>query len=131
MASWNDAVKSAQRFFAAPEFKKAMTRVCTGRSRIVNSLGAPAFDFDRNGWSAFYTIAPLGKLGMRYRDKVWKQQKRLKKGLRLLVAEEDIALPRVLNSKGDLHVVGAGLNTISKKFLPPLRLISGLFTIPA
>lgn len=114
MDSWNEAVKAAQSYFRTEAFKKSYASRQAGAKRIVAALRAPVFDFGRDGWREFYSIGSLGKLDERYRDKVWKHQKRLKNALRKLVTEGEGALPRVVEGGGDLHVGGVGLNTISK-----------------
>ena len=56
----------------------------------------------------------MGQLDERYRDKVWTKQRTLKIALRNLATRPEATPPRVLNPTGDLHVLGAGLNTFSK-----------------
>lgn len=114
MASLDEAVKAATRYFATNKFEISYGKRKAGAREIKKALNAPAFDFNKFGWHQFYTIPELGQLDERYRDKVWKHQKRLKNALRKLVADGEVALPSVLNSDGNLHVLGAGLNTISK-----------------
>lgn len=114
MASWEEAIKAAKKYFASKSFPGSYKDRQDGAKRIKNVLKAPDFDFDKFGWHQFYTVAPLGQLDERYRDKVWKKHVRLKKALKELVTNPESGLPRVLNPDGDLHVPGAGLNTISK-----------------
>ena len=114
MASWQDATKAAKKYFASKGFPRSYKDRQDGAKRIKDVLNAPEFNFDKFGWHLFYTVAPLGQLDERYRDRVWKNQQRLKKALRQLAKNPESALPRVLNRDGDLHVPGAGLNTISK-----------------
>lgn len=107
-------LKAATRYFATSKFEISYAKRKAGANEIKKVLNAPSFNFDEFGWHQFYTIPELGQLDERYRDKVWKHQKRLKNALRKLVADGEVALPSVLNSNGNLHVLGAGLNTISK-----------------
>jgi hypothetical protein len=55
----------------------------------------------------------LGHLDERQRDKVWKQQKRLKDALRAVVTDGENVLPQVVDRGGKLHVGGVGMNTVS------------------
>ncbi len=110
MGRWNEAVKMAQTYFSSAAFQNNRASRQALAKQIVEALRAPAFDFDRDGWNKFYSVSFLGRLDPRHRDKVWKQQKRLKTALRKLVAEGESVLPRVVDKGGDLHVSGAGLN---------------------
>jgi hypothetical protein len=114
MVSWDEAVATAHKYFASSEFKAAYVEREKGATEINEALNAPDYDFDKNSWYQFYRISALGQLDGRSRSKIWKYQKRLKNGLRKLVTGRHDALPSVLNSDGQLHVPGAGLNTISK-----------------
>ena len=111
---WNKAVETAQTYFRTEAFEKSYASRQAGAKQIVKALRPPAFDFDRDGWNTFYSVRSLGHLDERQRDKVWKQQKRLKTALRKVVTEGENALPQVVDRGGKLHVGGAGLNTVSK-----------------
>ena len=114
VAEWKTAVKAAQWYFTTTRFKESYGKRKTGAEQILIALNAPSFDFDRDGLHAFFRIRPLGFLDPRYRDKLWKLQRRFKKALKAIATNPESALPRVLNPDGDLHVPGAGLNTITK-----------------
>jgi HKD family nuclease len=114
MASWEEAVKAARKYFATTQFTVSYRKRQVGADEIGHALNAPSFDFDKNGLNAFFRIGPLGKLDPRSRDTLWRHRNRLKKALKQLAANPKAALPRVLNPDGDLHVPGAGLNTITK-----------------
>ena len=114
MASWGQATEAAKKYFASKEFHSSYERRHEGAEKIKDVLNAPEFNFDKFGWHLFYTVGALGQLDERYRDRVWKQQRRLKKALKELATNPESAVPRVLNPDGDLHVPGAGLNTITK-----------------
>jgi HKD family nuclease len=114
MDEWNEAVKAAKTYFLTKSFEKSYALNQAGAQQIVKALHAPTFDFDRSGWIEFYSIKYLGHLDERQRDKVWKQQKRLKAALRAVVTGDENALTEVVDREGKLHVGGVGLNTVSK-----------------
>src|ERR1035438_2006028 len=82
---------------------------------IKAALHYPQFDFDHAGWQSFYGIRAMGHLIPIWRDRIFRNKKRLQKGLRDLIIGDT---PRILNDlllpKGRYHMPGLGLNAISK-----------------
>jgi len=80
-------------------------------------LHDPVFDFSREEWAKFYSIQELGHLIPIYRDRVFRQEKRLKEALRLLVDQSKPIgerLSAVLDRRGSHRIPGLRINTVSK-----------------
>jgi len=114
---WRDAVKQAEQWFRKPEFTEAWEERKKAVDRMRQLLHYPAFDFSRSEWSEFYGVLELGHLIPIYRDRVFRQEKRLKEALRLLVDDAKPIgerLSAILEQRGRYHISGLRLNTVSK-----------------
>jgi HKD family nuclease len=117
MKRWDYAVSAAKKFLDSPGFKEAYKDREKGGGRIRQALRYPAFDFDKKGWTDFYSIMALGHLIAVRRDTIFTRKGRLQEGLRALVSQGG-DVPTILNEflskNGRFHIAGLGLNTITK-----------------
>lgn len=111
---WDDAVSAAVHYFVGPKFKSSYDARRNAAPRILKALDSPNFNFRHSGFDAFYRIGELGQLDYRWKDKVFGKANRLKKGLRLLIANPESALGDVLGKEGQHYVPGVRLNFVSK-----------------
>jgi hypothetical protein len=82
---------------------------------IKAALRYPEFDFDNAGWQSFYGIKEMGHLIPIWRDRIFRNKKRLQSGLRALISGDTAKVLNDLQSpKGRYHIPGLGLNAISK-----------------
>jgi hypothetical protein len=110
-------VNQAKHDFQKPDFKDGWKRRTDAIERMKQLLHYPTFDFSGEEWVEFYGIYELGHLIPIYRDRVFRQEKRLKDALRLLVDETkpiDMRLSSVLERSGSHQISGLRLNTVSK-----------------
>jgi hypothetical protein len=114
MRKWNNAVNAAVQYFKGPKFKSASAARQNAAPRILKALDSPDFNFRRSGFDTFYKIGELGQLDYRWKDRVFRNARRLKQGLRRLIASPESTLPDVLEKKGNHYVPGVRLNFISK-----------------
>lgn len=114
MGKWNNAVNAAVQYFREPRFKSEYAARQAAAPRILKALDSPDFNFRRSGFDTFYKIGELGQLDYRWKDRVFRKARRLKQGLRRLIASPESTLPDVLEKKGNHYVPGVRLNFISK-----------------
>ncbi len=117
LSKWNQAVNAAKHEFVREEFKEGWDARTQSIQKIKTALHYPQFDFSRDEWIEFYKIQELGHLIPIYRDRVFRQEKRLKDGLRLLVDDSipiQKRLTALLERTGKHHISGLSVNTVSK-----------------
>lgn len=113
----NKAVEEAKRYFRTQQFKKTWEQRTKAAKLMKKLLHLPFLDFTRQEWKEFYGVLELGRLRPKYRDLLFRQEKRLKKSLRILVSDEipeSDRLSSVLNLDGRYSIPGLRMNTISK-----------------
>jgi HKD family nuclease len=117
LARWREAVSQAKQWFNKPDFNDGWQKRKVAVDRMKQLLHYPTFDFSRPEWSEFYRVLELGHLIAVYRDRVFRQEKRLKEALRLLVDDAkpiQERLSTILDKRGSFHIPGLRLNTVSK-----------------
>jgi HKD family nuclease len=114
MLAWDRALDLAEAYFRNADFDKRYASHVAASKQLLKHLDAPRFDFDRIGWQAFYEVGELGRLDMRYRDKVFKSANRLKQALSELVSSPSGTIPKLLSHRGQFRIKGFGVNTLSK-----------------
>ena len=111
------AVASATGYFESRAYSKAYDSRRGAVDHIRQVLDMPRFGFDKRGWNEFFNIPELGRLRQVYRDSIFRNQKRLKDGMRYLL-DENVGmrqrLAAVLDRNGKFHIRGLGLNVVSK-----------------
>lgn len=111
------ALAEAAKYFKSSAYSKAYEDRKEGAGRIRDVLGVLPFGFNKDEWSEFFSITALGKLLPIYRDRMFRNEKRLKEGLNYLLDEGvDIQrrLAAVLDKSGKFHIQGLGINLLSK-----------------
>jgi hypothetical protein len=114
IAEWNDLVKRAEEYFRSGRYDGDYDSRSAGAHRILSALKyRDNFEFDRDGWNAFYAIRELGRL-RGHRDQVFRKHNRVKEALRKLDSGGEDALQSVLDRGGKFYVPGFGVATVSK-----------------
>lgn len=95
--------------------KKSLRSRIGGAQRIRTALNMPHLNFDRNGFSEFYRIPEFGRIRKAYPEMAQKPRA-LRQAFHFLIAKPLDAdrLRAVLNRRDQYHVVGLGMNQISK-----------------
>lgn len=117
MTRRQQAIKQAKQEFQKPEFYDGWRKRREAVEQIRQYLHYPNFDFTQEEWSKFYGIYELGHLIPIYRDRVFRQEKRLKEVLHLLVNETQPISERlsaILDRRGSHQIPGLRINTVSK-----------------
>ena len=117
LSKWKQAVDAAKKEFVRRQFKEGWDARTQAVEKIKTALHYPQFDFSHDEWNEFYKIQELGHLIPIYRDRVLRQEKRLKDGLRLLVDDSipiEKRLTALLERAGKHHISGLSVNAISK-----------------
>lgn len=83
----NKAIAAFKQYRNTPKFQKDYSNRLNAANSIRKLLHIPTFDFTRQEFNDFYSIGYLGTLRVGWRDVIFKQQKRLRKALTVLVDE--------------------------------------------
>ena len=111
------ALAAAADYFKTSAYSKAYKGRREGAARIRDVLGVPPFEFGKSEWDEFFGITALGRLLPIYRDRLFRNEKRLKEGLTYLLDESvgmQQRLSAVLDRNGKFHILGLGINLVSK-----------------
>ena len=118
LRKWNHAVGLAKQFFASGRFQKSYRDdLDSVTEEIKSALNYPTFTFGQDGLDRFYKIRTLGHLIEIGKPGVWRQRKKLRQGLKLLIDDSrpiERRLHAVLDSDGRYRVNGVSLNFVSK-----------------
>ena len=117
LVRWREAINRAKQWFQKPEFRDGWQERKVAVNRMRGLLHYPTFDFSQREWNGFYRVPELGRLIPIYRDRVFRQERRLKEALRLLVDDTKPIRERlsaVLDDQGSHHIPGLRVNTVSK-----------------
>jgi len=113
---WRRAVSEAKAYFKSSHFDWHAEQKKAARY-ILKILHHPHYDFDRDEWSEFYKIWNMGHLIPIYKYRVYKQRRKLIKGLCLLADKTKPVAQRVdaiLESSSPMHVTHLGINAVTK-----------------
>lgn len=117
LAQRQQAVKRAKQDFQKTDFADGWQKRKDSTELMKRLLHYPTFDFSKEEWKKFYGVYELGHLIPIYRDRVFRQEKRLKEALRLLIDETKPIgdrLKAVLDRGGSHAISGLRINTVSK-----------------
>lgn len=117
MKKWKQAVSEAKTFFRSSKFHRWHSNKRVEARKVLGLLHHPRYDFTRQEWSDFYDIWEMGHLIPIYKNRVYRQTSRLRKGLRMIAQSKlDIArrVDAVLNHGSPEHVNFLGINAVSK-----------------
>lgn len=114
MDEWDRAVKEAKTFFATSDFERSRKNRRKAAEDIQDALKSPQFNFDARGLDKFFAIWSLGRLRAGQKPKISGCLRRFQEGLRALIVDPEVALPKILEPNGMYKIPGSSLNTISK-----------------
>jgi HKD family nuclease len=117
LTRWQEAVNQAKQWFHKADFNEGWQKRNHAVDRMRAILHYPTFDFSSKEWNEFYSVFEFGRLIPIYRDRVFRNEKRLKGALQLLVDDTKPLRERlsaILDSRGSHHISGLRVNTVSK-----------------
>ena len=115
--NWNKAVKEAKAFFKTQEFSHWHKDHKAQAKKILRLLNHPLYDFDYEQWVQFYEIKNMGHLLAFFRDRVFKQRKRLQKSLCILADSSrpiDERVDAILSPSSPTYIKYLGRNAATK-----------------
>lgn len=118
MVGWNEAIDDARKYFQTKVFEKEMyENHKQAVSKIKRTLNSPQFNFTYDQWSNFYDIWELGHLIPVSKVSIFTQEKKLKRGLKQLIDDDNPVSERmdyIIDNSRSTGVKGININTASK-----------------